>query len=371
MRIVMFCHSLISDWNHGNAHFLRGLVTALQEQGHNVDVFEPANSWSVRNLVEEYGSGPIQGFHHAYPHLSSTRFDEAALDLDHALEHADLVLVHEWNSHSLVARLGEHRAYHRGYRLLFHDTHHRSVTAPGDMAAYRLENYDGVLAFGESIAERYRANGWGRRVWTFHEAADIRQFFPHPQSRLEGQLVWIGNWGDDERAEELQEFLIEPVQALGLKARVHGVRYPPHAVERLREAGIEFSGWIPNYQVPAEFAQFRLTVHVPRRPYAEALRGIPTIRVFEALACGIPLISAPWDDSENLFTAGEDFLFARNGEEMKSLMQFVLRDHSLAVALSQHGLKTIRARHTCQHRAQQLMEICEQLEIHTGVLSTH
>ncbi len=371
MRIVMFCHSLISDWNHGNAHFLRGLVAALQEQGHEVDVYEPSNAWSVNNLVEQYGQEPIRRFHVAYSDLNSTRYDEEALDLDRVLEHAELVLVHEWNSHSLVARIGEHRAYHRGYRLLFHDTHHRSVTAPSEMAAYRLENYDGVLAFGESISERYRANGWGRRVWTFHEAADVRRFYPHAQRRLEGQMVWIGNWGDDERAAELREFLIEPVQQLGLKARIHGVRYPAHALERLREAGIEYSGWIPNYEVPAEFAQFRFTIHVPRRPYAEALRGIPTIRVFEALACGIPLISAPWSDCENLFTPGEDFLFARNGAEMKSLMRSVLRDNGLATALEQHGLSTIRARHTCQHRAQQLMEICEQLEIHTEVLSTH
>ena len=371
MRIVMFCHSLISDWNHGNAHFLRGLVTALQNEGHQVDVFEPEDSWSVRNLVEEYGTGPVDGFHRAYPNLTSTRFNEAVLDLDQVLENADLVLVHEWNSHSLVARLGEHRAYHRGYRLLFHDTHHRSVTAPGDLSAYRLENYDGVLAFGESISERYRANGWGKRVWTFHEAADITRFYPHPQPPLEGHLVWIGNWGDDERAEELREFLIEPVQTLGLRARIHGVRYPAHALACLREAGIEYAGWIPNYEVPAEFARFRFTVHVPRRPYAEALRGIPTIRVFEALACGIPLLSAPWDDSEHLFTPGEDFLFAYSGEEMKTLMQSLLRDHALAATLSQHGLKTIRARHTCGHRARQLMEICEQLEMHTGALSTH
>jgi spore maturation protein CgeB len=371
MRIVMFCHSLVSDWNHGNAHFLRGLVTALQEEGHRVDVHEPSNAWSVRNLVEEYGTDPIARFHEAYPHLQSTRYDEEGPDLERALDGADLVLVHEWNSHSLVARIGEHRATHRGYRLLFHDTHHRSVTAPGDMAAYQLENYDGVLAFGESIAERYRYNGWGRRVWTFHEAADVRHFYPHAQTKLQGHLVWIGNWGDEERAAELREFLIEPVQELGLKARIHGVRYPAHALERLREAGIEFSGWIPNYEVPKEFAHFRFTVHVPRRPYAEALRGIPTIRVFEALACGIPLISAPWEDSETLFTPGEDFLFARDGKEMKTLMQDVLSDPALASSLAQRGLETIRQRHTCQHRARQLMEICEQLELNTGVLSTH
>ena len=56
-----------------------------------------------------------------------------------------------------------------------------------------------------------------------------------------GDLVWIGNWGDGERSDEIREFLIEPVKALGLKARIYGVRYPPRALEQLAEAGIEYA----------------------------------------------------------------------------------------------------------------------------------
>ena len=113
------------------------------------------------------------------------------------------------------------------------------------------------------------------------------------------------------RSAELHEYLLEPVRALGLRARIHGVRYPQEALQGLQGAGIEYAGWLPNYRVPAAFARYRVTVHVPRRPYVEALPGIPTIRPFEVLACGIPLISAPWNDCEGLFTPGEDFLIAR------------------------------------------------------------
>src|SRR5206468_4012209 len=123
-------------------------------------------------------------------------------------------------------------------------------------------------------------------------------------------LVWIGNWGDDERTEELQEFLIGPARELALRAEIHGVRYPEFALKMLADAKISYRGWIANFKAPEAFARARLTVHVPRRPYVRSLRGIPTIRVFEALACGIPLISAPWEDAENLFTPGEDFLVA-------------------------------------------------------------
>ncbi|TIU73011.1 MAG: glycosyltransferase family 1 protein, partial [Mesorhizobium sp.] len=83
--------------------------------------------------------------------------------------------------------------------------------------------------------------------------------------------------------------------------------------------------------------------HIPRRPYRESLPGIPTIRMFEALACGIPLISAPWSDAEGLFRAGTDFLFARNGAEMRGHLRDVLNDRQLAQALAASGLETILA----------------------------
>jgi spore maturation protein CgeB len=106
-----------------------------------------------------------------------------------------------------------------------------------------------------------------------------------------------------------------------------------------------------------------VTVHVPRRPYVEALPGIPTIRPFEALACAIPLISAPWDDAEELFRAGRDYLVARDGEEMALRLREVLDDAGLAAELRRSGLETIAARHTCAHRVDELLEICRELGV--------
>lgn len=365
MRFVIFCHSLLSDWNHGNAHFLRGVVTELQSRGHDVRVYEPGNAWSLQNLVAEYGTGPLEELTRIYPTLRSTRYDLATLDLDQALDGADVVLVHEWNDHALVHRIGEHHARGNSQcRLLFHDTHHRSVTERASMAAYDLRHYDGVLAFGRIIRDLYLSEGWTRRAWTWHEAADVRVFHPLPDAGSEpaGDLVWIGNWGDDERTAELHEFLLEPVHALGLRASVHGVRYPEAARTALHAAGIEYKGWLPNFLAPATFARYRVTVHVPRRPYVLALPGVPTIRPFEALACGIPLVSAPWDDAENLFTPGKDFLVARDGAEMRARLRDVLNDPGLAANLIQHGRETILRRHTCGHRVDELMAILHEFD---------
>jgi spore maturation protein CgeB len=356
MRFVLFCHSLVSDWNHGNAHFLRGVVSELIGRGHDVRTFEPHDAWSVQNLVLDGGGEALDGYRASYPLLRPTRYDASSFDLDEALEGADVVIVHEWNSHDLVRRIGESRQRGGRFALLFHDTHHRSVTAPEDMAAYALDSYDGVLAFGEVIRERYVASGWSHRAWTWHEAADPHVFHPI-KAETRGDLVWIGNWGDDERSEEIRQFLIDPVRTLQLRARVHGVRYPEGARRELAAAGIEYQGWLPNYRAPDTYAQFRLTVHIPRRPYVAALAGIPTIRVFEALACGIPLVSCWWDDCEGLFTAGGDFVMVRTPDEMRRAMARVLHDTDFASAIAQHGHRTVLARHTCAHRVDELLGI--------------
>ena len=361
MKIVMFYHSLLSDWNHGNAHFLRGIVSELLERGHDVRVYEPADAWSLQNLRSDYGEAPIRRFFAAYPGLSTTQYDLADLDLDDVLADAKLVLVHEWNDHDLVRRIGEHRAMRGRYSLLFHDTHHRAITEESAMAKYDLKHYDGVLAFGNVLRDLYLKRTWTRRAWTWHEAADTRVFRPQEQTTRDGDLIWVGNWGDDERTAELHEFLLRPVKELGLKARVHGVRYPDHAKAALEQANIEYGGWLANFDAPAAFAKFKVTVHVPRRPYVEALPGIPTIRVFETLACGIPLVCAPWHDSENLFTPGEDYLTARNGAEMTQHLRTLVDEPGRASALAQRGLQTILARHTCAHRVDELSAIYREL----------
>lgn len=356
MKFVFYTHSLISDWNHGNAHFLRGVMRDLVRRGHVAIALEPAHSWSRDNLVADQGSAAISAFHTTFPDLRSVIYDE---DFDHeaALDDADVVIVHEWTDPELIAKVGQMRQAGATFTLLFHDTHHRAVSADADIAGLDLTAYDGVLVFGDTLRERYLDAGWGRSVFTWHEAADDSIFKPLPSVAKTGDLIWIGNWGDGERSAEIAEYLIRPAAELSLKTTIHGVRYPQSALQALAQAGISYRGWIANASAPRAFAQNRVTVHIPRRPYVEHLPGIPTIRVFEALACGIPLISAPWDDCEGLFRAGEDYLSVSSGEEMKRQLRNVLADRDLADDLIRSGLDTIRDRHTCRHRVDELFEI--------------
>lgn len=362
MRIIYFTHSLSSCWNHGNAHFLRGVLRDLVRRGHEVAAFEPQDAWSLSNLVKDHGEAALDAYRTAYPDLSSTAYGPN-FDLAGALDGADLVIVHEWTDPDLVAQIGHRRASSGGFRLLFHDTHHRAVSDPEALRAFDLSGYDGVLAFGEALAAVYRKWGWGDRVFVWHEAADVSLFHPPAVEQAREGLVWIGNWGDGERTDELKRFLLAPAQAAGLSLDIHGVRYPPKALALLARYGARYLGWLPNALAPQAFARHLATVHVPRRYYVDALPGIPTIRVFEALACGIPLISAPWRDAEHLFRPGEDFLLARDTEEMAQALRDLRADPALCARLARSGLETIRARHTCEHRAAELLAIAAELQV--------
>jgi spore maturation protein CgeB len=134
------------------------------------------------------------------------------------------------------------------------------------------------------------------------------------------------------------------------------VRYPHSALEEIEAAGLEYGGWLPAHEVPAAFARARLTVHVPRGPYARSLPGIPTIRMFEAMACGIPIVSAPWDDVEQLFKPGT-YLRVADGDEMKSALRTLLCDPDFSAAIADAARQLIFERHTCRHRVLELLDI--------------
>ena len=340
------------------------MLRELSALGHDVVAYEPERSWSLDNLLRDAGEAGLTAFEEGYTELEARTYAPDA-DVAALVEGADLVLVHEWNEPALVAALGDLRRRGHPALFLFHDTHHRAVSTPLEIEAFDLRFFNGVLAFGRTLAQAYERRGWRDRVFVWHEAADIRLFKPPIERWAEegGRhgLVWIGNWGDGERTRELEDFLLRAARDAGLPLDVFGVRYPPEALAMLGNYGAHYRGWLPNAAAPGTFARHLATVHVPRRFYVEELPGIPTIRVFEALACAIPLVCAPWRDAESLFTPGADYLVARDGAEMTVHLRALAADPDLRAALAAHGLATIRARHTCAHRARELLAIAAEL----------
>ena len=365
LRIAYFVHSLRSDWNNGNAHFLRGLVREMSFRGHDMVAFEPRCGWSIKNLLEEpCGEAALGQFTQMYPELRIQEYEANTLSQRNlwlkALKDFDIVVMHEWNSPELADALLEVRDKVK-YRLLFHDTHHRAASAPNEIEMLRVDRFDAVVVFGEILRRIYREAFGISRAWTLHEAADTRVFHPVEDPTKEQDVVWVGNWGDEERSQEIHEFLLCSAEKMADRQfKTYGVRYPKEALSALRTAGVAYGGYLPNLEVPRVYGVSRLTVHIPRQQYARKMLGIPTIRVFEALACGIPLISAPWQDMENLFREG-DLLFVDSGEAMGCAIQRLLERPREAAAQAERGRETVLARHTCAHRAAQLEAICEEV----------
>ena len=345
--------------------FCGGLLHHLGVAGQNVTVFEPDHEWSIDHLCEEaLGKHSLRQFDETYPDLKVELYRPDQVDdlelWQRALQGYDLVVVHEWNPPQLAHLLLELRD-RVGFRLVFHDTHHRASSSPDQIRRFGVDRFDGVLAFGEALRTIYRERLGIENVWTFHEAADTDVFLPMPGAEKQQDIVWIGNWGEGERSDEIRQFLLDPAAALPqFECRIHGVRYPETGLAALQAAGVSYGGYLPNLDAPATYAHSRLTVHVPRQQYSDAMSGIPTIRVFEALACGIPLVSAPWRDTEGLFRPG-DFLWADNTADMVRTIQHLLTDTDAAQEQVTRGLETVLQRHTCAHRAQQFLQIAEEL----------
>src|SRR5207248_10870964 len=165
--------------------------------------------------------------------------------------------------------------------------------------------------------------------------------------------------GDGDRSDELEDYVFAPRASLpALTFAVYGVRYPEQVLARFNhDLDIAYRGWLPNLQVPSVYSAARVVLHVPRRQYVELLPGPPTIRVFEALATGACLISLPWQDTDRLFEAGTDYAVAHSPDEMRDLIAWLCEDDAARTAFGEQGRRTILNRHTCGHRADQLLEV--------------
>ena len=142
-------------------------------------------------------------------------------DFDHeaALDGADVVIVHEWTPPELVARIGRLRRDGGGFVLLFHDTHHRGVSEADAIHALPLSDYDAVLAFGEILRSHYQRQGWGRQVFTWHEAADTSVFQPMPAVIARTTSYGSATGVMENEPRSYVEFLIEPARARAIRQR--------------------------------------------------------------------------------------------------------------------------------------------------------
>ena len=350
MHVVLFTHSLLSDWNNRSAPFLRGIVSELVARGNTIVCYEPKDAASVEALKSDQGGGPIEAVQRMYPALDVVRYIGQTIDLDVALQDADIVLVNQSADAVIIDAVGRKRAGGANFRAFFHDTHYE-ISDALDLSAY-----DAILTISDSLRDAWLRHG-ARNVYTWHEAADVRILRPlrertQTNALMKRDLVWVGDWRRGlAHFPELETMVFEPIKQLGLDADIYGVGYPQHVLDDLALHDVRCRGWAATYDMSEIFSQFYLTVNIPRGP------TIPTLRMYEAMACGIPLISLPWDDTDGLFTRGKDYLVVDDQQDMIRRLRDLLSDFEMADALAHHARDTILEKHTCAHRVDELMKI--------------
>jgi spore maturation protein CgeB len=375
LDIVIFGLSITSSWGNGHATTYRALVRALVERGHRVLFLERDAPWYAahRDLPE-----PPYGRTVLYRDLAELR---GRFTRD--VERADLVLVGSYVREGVdIGAWVTARA--RG-RTAFYD-----IDTPVTMAKLAardyeylspdlIPRYDLYLSFtGGPILERIVRQYGAARALPLYCSVDPAVHAParwlrprHGNARAAGGNGGNGGSGGSDAAGPSSEVWTRQCWDLGYMGTYSQDRQP--ALERLlleparrwREgrffvAGPQYSAdivWPDNvaraeHVSPADHASFynaqRFTLNVTRRDMAAAGYS-PSVRLFEAAACGTPIISDAWEGLDSFFTVGREILVAHSAEEVcEHLTSY---DEERRIALGARARARVLAEHTAAHRA--------------------
>ena len=318
MKIVLFYHSLISDWNHGNAHFLRGVATNLIQRGHEVrrlrarerlERAEPRRRTRRRRRSTNFTP--------AIRCSNRIRYELATLDLDRALDGADLVIVHEWNDHALVRRIGEHRAAaaRRLPALLsrYPPSRRHRARADGGATICRTTTACSPTATCCAIfiwhAVGRPAPGPGTRPPT-------RRCFIRCRRRTSwtGDVVWIGNWGDEERARgTARVFDRSHRRTRAARAGLSACVIPGMRARCCARPKIRYGGWLPELPRAGSFCPLQGYGPCPAASVRRGVAGHPDDPALRGAGVRHPARLLAMERRGKSLHPGRDFLVARDG----------------------------------------------------------
>lgn len=351
MKIVVFGLSISSAWGNGHATLLRGLFRALHDQGHTVAFFE-------------------RDTHYYSAHRDASSFP-----------FVDLILYNDWNEilHRAERQVGvSDAAIVTSYcpdgvaasrlvtqsnceRTVFYDmdtpvTLHR--LQKGEHVAYLppegLSGFDLVLSYtgGDALGE-LRTKLHARCVAPLYGWVDPAIHHPAPPvEEFRADLSYLGTYAAD-RQPALEELLMKPARALPEHSFiVAGAMFPPLSDKTENVSQLDH---IAPDRHPAFFSSSRLTLNITRASMA-AMGFCPSGRIFEASACGTPVLSDWWNGLDAFFTPGEEILVARS---ITDSCHAVLQDPGLVNRVGARARQRTLDCHTADIRARQLIQAIE------------
>lgn len=347
LRIVLLGLSITSSWGNGHATNYRALVRALAGRGHDVLFLERDRPWyaAQRDLpAPPWGRTELYG--------SAAELRER---FGSALEEADLVLLGSYVPEGI--EVGEAVLERARGAVAFYD-----LDTPVTLAALErgcceylsgglAARFDLYLSFtGGPTLRRLEQDLGVRRARAFHCFVDPEGYAPRDIDER-WLLGYLGTYGAD-RQPALERLLLKPARDLpGRRFAVAGPQYPD---ELSWPANVERIEHLPPRDHPGFYGAQRFTLNVTRADMRRA-GWSPSVRLFEASACGVPVVSDWWEGLDTFFRPGREILV----EDSRSHLLTLRREE--AAAIGRRARARVLAEHTAEHRADELEAHVESL----------
>lgn len=351
LRFVFLGLSITSAWGNGHATTFRALTSALSRLGHEVTFLERDVPWYAENRDEPQPSDVALGLYR----------DLAQLDREHrsTLREADAVIVGSYVPEG--RRVARWALRHARGPVLFYD-----IDTPVTLEALEARRceyldpelvraFDAYLSFtGGPLLARLEGVYGARRARPLYCSVDPERHAPHDGSEPEGDLGYMGTSTPDREAAFWRLFL-EPARRLAqARFSLAGSGYDeagawPQNVVRL--------GHVRPRDHGAFYTGHRFTLNLTRRQMV-AVGHSPSVRLFEAAACGATILSDPWPGIEEVLTPGREVLVTGTTDDVVEVLEGMAETQRRAIG--RRARERVLAEHTSGHRALELVGHVEQ-----------
>lgn len=351
VKLVVFGLSVSSSWGNGHATLWRGLSRALGDVGVHVVFFERDVPYYAQHRDAH---DPRWGTLHLYDEVASLR----AL-ADRELRDADVGMVTSFCPDSGVAT--ELIASSRVPVKVFYDLDTPVTVAGlerGEVVPYLprhgLALFDLVLSFtGGPALTALRDRLGARRVAPLYGSVDPAHYRPtEPVSSMAGDLSYLGTYAAD-RQEALALLFLEPARrSPSSRMILGGAQYP---ADFAWLPNVHFLRHVPHEQHPAFYSSSRLTLNVTRAAMAR-MGFCPSGRLFEAAACGAPVVTDFWPGLDTFFEPAAEILIACGSDDVLAALG---RDEDELRRIGRRARERVLSQHTARHRARELLAALE------------
>lgn len=345
MNIVFIGLAITSSWGNGHATTYRSLVKGLHRQGHRVLFLEQDQPWYADNR-----DAP------ELPYCETRLYDSFA-DLTArfatAIKHADAVIVGSYvrNGAAVIDWVLDEA---RGVRAFYDiDTPVTLACLRGDACEYlrarQISAFDLMLSFtGGPTLRKLEATYGAKRAQPLYCSVDIEQYRPRV-ARRDIDLGYMGTYSTD-RQSGVEAFVNEPARRLPERNfMVVGAQYPENLVW---PANVRRSDHLPPNEHAQFYARQRWTLNLTRADMRAAGHS-PSVRLFEAAACGTPIVSDTWPGIEEVLEPGREVMIARSSEDVVRVLCDI--DTQAAERMARGARERVASAHSSERRAQELI----------------